>query len=133
MRKMRASVLVMGPLLARFSNVEIALPGGCLIGERPIDFHIKNFTKMGVVCDVEGNVLRARVATLKPTRLVLEYPSVGATENILMAATLTKGITRIVNAALEPEVLDLIVVLKKMGARIEIISPSSIEIEGVSF
>lgn len=132
MKKTRASVLVMGPLLVRFSRAEIALPGGCLIGKRPIDFHIKNFTKMGVVCEVNGDFLCAYVTTLKATRLVLEYPSIGATENLLMAAVMTPGVTHIINAALEPEVLDLIHVLKKMGAKVTIFPPSSLYIEGVS-
>jgi UDP-N-acetylglucosamine 1-carboxyvinyltransferase len=131
MKKMRASVLVMGPLLARFSRANIALPGGCLIGTRPIDFHLKAFEKMGVRMEVEGDFLSAQTAELQSTTLVLEYPSVGATENILMAATLTKGITKIKNAALEPEVLDLIAVLQKMGANISIQPPATIEIEGV--
>jgi UDP-N-acetylglucosamine 1-carboxyvinyltransferase len=132
MKKMRASVLVMGPLLARFSRANVALPGGCLIGTRPIDFHLKAFEKMGVRMEVEGDFLSAQTTALQSTTLVLEYPSVGATENILMAATLTKGITKIKNAALEPEVLDLIAVLQKMGAQISIQPPATIEIEGVS-
>jgi len=131
MKKMRASILVMGPLLARFGYADIALPGGCVIGARPIDYHLKNFVKMGVEIRENGDFLYARASTLKPTRLVLEYPSVGATENLLMAAVLTSGVTYIVNAALEPEVLDLIVVLKKMGAKITITPPAVIEIEGV--
>lgn len=132
MKKMRASVLVMGPLLARFSRAHIALPGGCLIGERPIDYHLKNFEKMGVEQTVNGEFLVAHTTGLKATMLVLEYPSVGATENLLMAATLTRGTTRIINAALEPEVLDLITVLRNMGARINVCAPATIEIEGVS-
>ncbi len=132
MKKMRASILVMGPLLARFSRAQIALPGGCLIGERPIDFHLKNFEKMGVGMEVDGEFLTAHAPELQATTLVLEYPSVGATENLLMAATLTKGTTRILNAALEPEVLDLIVILQKMGAQISILPPATIEIQGVT-
>jgi len=133
MKKMRASVLVMGPLLAKFGCAQIALPGGCVIGSRPIDYHLNNFKKMGADIEAVGDSISARVKNrFKPTKLVLEYPSVGATENILMASVFTKGITRIVNAALEPEVLDLISVLKKMGANINILPASSIEIEGVS-
>jgi len=132
MKKMRASVLVMGPLLARFGKAEVALPGGCLIGERPIDIHIKNFVKMGVSVSVEQEFLCAEAVGLKPARIVLEYPSVGATENILMAAVLTQGETTIINAALEPEVIDLIEVLKKMGADITMVAPASIVIKGVS-
>lgn len=131
MKKMRASVLVMGPLLARFGRADIALPGGCLIGARPIDFHLKNFVKMGVSLEVEGEFLRAEASQLKSAQLVLEYPSIGATENLLMAATLTQGRTRIVNAALEPEVIDLIAILRSMGAHINVHAPATIEIEGV--
>jgi len=131
MNKMRASVLVMGPLLAHFGRAEIALPGGCLLGARPINYHLKNFEKMGAVVDIKGEFLNVHVDKLKAKRLILEYPSVGATENLLMAAVCTLGITTIVNAALEPEVLDLIVVLKKMGANVEICPPAMIRIEGV--
>ena len=132
MKKMRASVLVMGPLLTRFSKAEIAMPGGCLIGARPIDFHVKNLTKLGVELTIENEFLYANVKAFKPTTIVLEYPSVGATENIVMTATLIKGTTRIINAALEPEVMDLISVLQKMGAHIALLAPATIEIEGVS-
>lgn len=131
MKKMRASILVMGPLLARFGHADIAQPGGCVIGTRPIDYHLKNFVKMGVIIEQNGEFLNARVDAIQPKKLVLEYPSVGATENLMMAATLTRGTTQIINAALEPEVLDLIVVLKKMGAKISILPPATIEIEGV--
>lgn len=131
MRKMRASILVMGPLLARFGRADIAIPGGCSIGARPIDYHIKNFEKMGVSINQEACYLKAEVGELKAKTIVLEYPSVGATENCMMAATFARGKTRIVNAALEPEVLDLIAVLQKMGAHIAIFAPATIEIEGV--
>lgn len=131
MKKMRASILVMGPLLARFGKANIALPGGCLLGKRPIDFHLKNFIKMGTTVEQDGEFITASTPGLKATKIVLEYPSVGATENLLMAATTTKGTTQIVNAALEPEVLDLIEALKKMGARINITAPANIFIEGV--
>ncbi len=132
MKKMRASVLVMGPLLARFAKADIALPGGCLLGARPIDFHIKNFEKMGVTFISNGEFLSGSTQCLQSQKLVLEYPSVGATENLMMAATLTPGTTQIINAALEPEVLDLINVLKKMGSVITILPPATIEITGVS-
>ena len=131
MKKMRASVLVMGPLLARFGCVDIALPGGCVIGARPIDYHVQGFKRMGVEVDIEGEFLTARTDLLKSSKIVLEYPSVGATENLMMAAALTKGTTRIVNAALEPEVFDLMNVLKKMGANIIVEPPATIVIEGV--
>ena len=131
MKKMRASVLVMGPLLAKFGHANIALPGGCVIGARPINYHIANFKKMGVQFEITGESVSSRVVQLKSTKIVLEYPSVGATENILMAAVLTKGVTKIINAALEPEVLDLISALKKMGANIAILPAATIKIEGV--
>ena len=131
MHAMRASVLVMGPLLAKFGRTEVTLPGGCVIGKRPINYHLKNFRKMGVKIFQDRAHLCASVDKLQPARIVLDYPSVGATENILMAATLTTGITKIINAAIEPEVIDLIDVLKKMGAKIEINAPATIVIEGV--
>lgn len=131
MNKMRASILVMGPLLARFSKAQIALPGGCLIGLRPIDFHIKAFNQMGVVTDAQNEYINAEVKELKPGKFILEYPSVGATENIMMAVVLAKGTSQIINAALEPEVLDLIDILRKMGAIINILPPANIEIIGV--
>lgn len=131
MKKMRASILVAGPLLARFRRAEVALPGGCLLGARPIDFHLKAFAQMGATVEQQGEYLAITAQTLKPGTFILEYPSVGATENIMMASLLTKGITRIINAALEPEVFDLIDILTKMGARIRLIAPATIEIEGV--
>lgn len=131
MKQMRASILVMGPLLARFARADVALPGGCVIGKRPIDLHLNNFAKMGVEFIIQGDFLQAYTSKLIPSRLVLEYPSVGATENILMAAVLASGSTKIINAALEPEVLDLIDVLRKMGAKIELEAPATIIVQGV--
>lgn len=130
MQKMRASILVMGPLLARFSRADIALPGGCVIGQRPIDYHLRNFEKMGVAIDLQGAYLKAHVNRLQAKDLVLDYPSVGATENLMMAAIFASGTTRIINAALEPEVIDLISVLKKMGAQIDLEAPATVRIEG---
>lgn len=131
MRKMRASILAMGPLLARFGRADIAMPGGCVIGARPINYHLESFAKMGTEISMHDDFLYARAASLKPSTIIMEYPSVGATENVMMAAVRTRGITRIVNAALEPEVLDLIAVLRKMGANIVIHPTATIEIEGV--
>lgn len=131
MKKMRASILVMGPLLARFGRANVALPGGCVIGTRPINYHLEAFAKMGVAIEFQGDFLYARTSQLKATTIIMDYPSVGATENVVMAAVLTPGITRIVNAALEPEVLDLIALLKKMGARISCYPTATIEVEGV--
>lgn len=132
MKKMRASILVMGPLLARFSKAEISLPGGCILGKRPINYHLDNFSKIGVKFEQEGDFLVGTTNKLISKRLALDYPSVGATENLMMAAVLTQGTTTIINAALEPEVLDLIEILRKMGAKISILQPATIEIEGVS-
>jgi len=131
MQKTRASFLIMGPLLARFGKVRIGFPGGDAIGKRPVDYHIKNFIKMGVTVYSEDDFLCAEVNDLQSARLVLEYPSVGATENIMMAATRARGTTHIINAACEPEVLDLIAALRKMGARIIVEAPATIIIEGV--
>lgn len=136
MNKMRASILVMGPLLARFGMAIVALPGGCSIGARPIDFHLKGFKELGVVVEEEGFTVRAHTISDKQQninrRMVLEYPSVGATENLLMYAAMLPGSTVIVNAALEPEVTDLIDVLIKMGARIEALLPQCLVVHGVT-
>ncbi len=132
MRKMRASFLAMGPLLARCGEADMALPGGCVLGPRPIDYHIRSFKKMGAQFTQSNESLHAQVKTLQAVDHILTYPSVGATENIMMATVLTPGTSRIINAALEPEVLDLIDALKKMGARIELEPPATIVIEGVT-
>ena len=132
MRKIRASILVMGPLLARFGHACVALPGGDMIGARPVDFHLRAFTSMGANVEIIGDYVAAKVSSvLQGKRLVLPYPSVGATENIMMAAVLAQGKTEIINAAIEPEIIDLINVLRKMGAHITILPPAIIIIEGV--
>jgi len=131
MNKMRASILVLAPLLARFKNAKVALPGGCVIGARPIDFHLNALRQMNVQFDIKDSYILASTQSLKAARIALDYPSVGATENIIMASVLTKGKTTIMNASLEPEVYDLITILRKMGANITIYSPATIEIEGV--
>lgn len=130
-KKFRASLLVLGPLLARFDDVKLALPGGDEIGARPIDFHIKNFIKMGARVHQDDDFLYAEATKLNPYKIVLDYPSVGATENLLMALTLVQGESWIINAALEPEVLDLIAVLQKMKADVEIVPPAMIKVKGV--
>lgn len=130
-KKFRASLLVFGPLLAQFKSVKIAMPGGDAIGARPIDYHIKNFRKMGADVYQDSEFLHATATTLQAQRFVLDYPSVGATENLMMALVLVPGESWIVNAALEPEVLDVITVLKKMGADIDIMPPAMIKIRGV--
>lgn len=135
MGKMRASILAMGPLLARFKKVEVAKAGGCSLGARPIDFHLNGFKKMGAIIKEQNSTIIGSFANeirAEVHRIVFAYPSVGATENILMAATLLPAETIIINAALEPEVLDLIAVLKKMGAQIEIHAPATLYIKGVS-
>jgi len=131
MQKTRASFLILGPLLARFGKARIGFPGGDSIGKRPLDYHLKNFKKMGVMIHDENDFLCAEVDTLVAARIILEYPSVGATENIIMAATRAQGTTYIINAACEPEVFDLMSALQKMGARITVVAPATIIIEGV--
>ncbi|MCX5924117.1 MAG: UDP-N-acetylglucosamine 1-carboxyvinyltransferase [Candidatus Dependentiae bacterium] len=131
-RKFRASILILGPILAQYKEAKIAMPGGCAIGARPVDYHIKNFQKLGAEVWQDQDCLYAKAPKMNAQRLVLDYPSVGATENLLMALTLVDGESWIVNAALEPEVLDLITVLQKMGACIEVCPPAMIKITGVS-
>lgn len=131
-KKFRASFLILGPLLARFKNVKLALPGGDEIGARPLDFHVKNFIKMSAKVVYEFGLLHATALKLSAQKIVLDYPSVGATENLMMAMVLIPGRSLIINAAIEPEVLDLIVVLKKMGARIKVVAPATILIDGVA-
>jgi UDP-N-acetylglucosamine 1-carboxyvinyltransferase len=130
-RKFRASLLIFGPLLTQFKDAKVAMPGGDAIGARPVDYHIKNFKKLNADVWQDENFLYGKADKLQAQRLVLDYPSVGATENLLMALTLVEGESWIVNAALEPEVLDLITVLQKMGADVEICPPAMIKIKGV--
>lgn len=131
-RKMRASFLVMGPLLARLGRARIALPGGCAIGSRPIDQHLKGFEAMGASIEMGHGFVEARVhGRLKGTRIYLDVPSVGATENIMMAATLAEGTTVIENAAMEPEIVDLATFLNAMGARVRGAGTGTIRIDGV--
>ena len=118
-RTMRASVLVLGPLLARFGKARVSLPGGCAIGTRPIDFHLKGLAAMGAEIGINGGYVEARTAGLKGAHIALEFPSVGATENIMMAAALADGTTVINNAAREPEICDLGNILRSMGAGVE--------------
>ncbi len=130
-RTMRASILVLGPLLARYGRADVSLPGGCAIGSRPVDQHIKGLKAMGAQIDVEGGYIRARVDRLKGARLVMEMVTVTGTENLMMAASLAKGTTLIENAAREPEVADLAHCLNQMGAKISGAGTDTIEIEGV--
>ena len=130
-RKMRASVLVLGPLLARLGEARIPLPGGCAIGQRPIDQHLKGMSALGakVQFDHGGVTLSGR---LRGATIYLDMPSVGATENLMMAATLAEGTTRIENAAKEPEIVDLALFLNAMGAKVAGAGTSTITLEGVS-
>jgi UDP-N-acetylglucosamine 1-carboxyvinyltransferase len=131
-RKMRASVLVMGSLLARNGRARVALPGGCAIGSRPIDQHLKGFEAMGAKVKVGNGFIEAEVdGRLKGAKVYLDFPSVGATENIMMAATLAEGTTILENVAKEPEIVDLANFLNKMGARVIGAGTGTIRIEGV--
>tara|TARA_Y100001970_G_scaffold293747_1_gene442842 strand:- start:2535 stop:3788 length:1254 start_codon:yes stop_codon:yes gene_type:complete len=131
-RKMRASILVLGPLIARFKKAKISLPGGCSIGTRPIDLHLFGLEKLGVKFSVQNGFVKGVVKTnLVGAKIDLPFPSVGATENIMMAATLAKGKTIISNAAKEPEIEDLAQCLNKMGANIIGAGSNLIKIEGV--
>jgi UDP-N-acetylglucosamine 1-carboxyvinyltransferase len=130
-KRMRASIFVMGPLLAKTGKARIALPGGCSIGDRPIDLHNKGMRSLGARIDTELGVVEATASQLKGALIYLDFPSVGATENIMMAATLAKGLTVIENAAEEPEIVDLANFLNKMGARIKGAGTDTIRIEGV--
>ena len=131
-KTMRASVLVLGPLLAKFGDAEVSLPGGCAIGSRPVDLHIKGLQALGAEISVDHGFIKARSnGRLKGARHVFELVSVGATENVLMAAALAEGTTVLENAAMEPEIVDLADCLIAMGARIEGAGTSRIVIEGV--
>lgn len=129
--RMRASFLVMGPLLSRFGKVRISQPGGCNIGTRPIDLHLKGFGAMGADIVLDHGFVEASCKKLKGAKIYLDFPSVGATENIMMAAVLAEGETVIQNAAEEPEIVDLSNFLNKMGANISGAGTDSIRIEGV--
>ncbi|GGC08284.1 UDP-N-acetylglucosamine 1-carboxyvinyltransferase [Marivita lacus] len=132
-RKMRASILVLGPLLARFGHAEVSLPGGCAIGARPVDLHLKAFEAMGAELDLREGYVHAKAPAGGLRGGIVEFPfvSVGATENALMAATLAKGTTVLKNAAREPEIVDLAQCLRKMGAQIDGEGTSEITIQGV--
>lgn len=129
--KMRASFLVMGPLLSRFGKVRISQPGGCNIGTRPIDLHLKGFNAMGAEVSLDHGFVEATCKKLKGAKVYLDFPSVGATENIMMAAVLAHGETIIQNAAEEPEIVDLSNFLNKMGANIIGAGTDTIRIQGV--
>ena len=131
-KKMRASFLVMGPLLARFNVSKISMPGGCAIGTRPIDLHLKGFKSLGAKIEMDHGFVEAKADKLVGTKLYLDFPSVGATENIMMAASLAEGTTIIENCAEEPEIVDLANFLNEMGANIKGAGTNTIKIKGVS-
>ncbi len=132
-RRMRASILVLGPLVARFGSARVSLPGGCAIGARPVDLHLKALTALGATVGVEAGYITAEAegGRLRGGRIILTSPSVGATETALMAATLARGETEIVNAARDPEICDLALCLAAMGASIEGAGTHRIQVEGV--
>jgi UDP-N-acetylglucosamine 1-carboxyvinyltransferase len=130
-RTMRASILVLGPLVARFGEAEVSLPGGCAIGSRPVDQHIRGLQALGADITVENGYIKARAKRLKGARIVMDMVTVTGTENIMMAATLARGTTVIENAAQEPEVVDLAHCLIAMGAQIEGAGTSTMVIHGV--
>lgn len=131
-KTMRASVLVLGPLLSRFREAMVSLPGGCAIGTRPIDFHIEGLMKMGADIYLDGGYVKAQTDGLTGETINLRFPSVGATENIMMAAVLASGTTIIRNAAIEPEISDLAHFLNGLGAKIEGMGTAELVIEGVT-
>lgn len=131
MRRMRASNLVMGALLGRFGQVQVSYPGGCTIGTRPMNLHIKGFIALGAVTKEEHGYIEAEAANLQGSEIHLDFPSVGATENLMMAAALSQGTTLIRNAAREPEIVDLQNFLNKLGCRIKGAGMDTIRIEGV--
>jgi UDP-N-acetylglucosamine 1-carboxyvinyltransferase len=129
-KEMRASIVVLGPLLTRFNRARVAMPGGCNIGARKIDMHLAGLEKMGAVVAMERGDLEV-TGSLRGARILLDWPSHGATENLLMAATLAKGTTQIENAARDPEIVDLCQFLRSMGARITGDGTPVLEVEGV--
>ena len=131
-KTMRASIFILGPLLGRFGKAKVSLPGGCAIGTRPIDIHLDNLAKMNVSIKLEGGYVFASTDELKGAHMVLSFPSVGATENLMMAGVYAKGETIIENAAKEPEIEDLANFLNSLGAKIEGAGTSIIKVTGVS-
>ena len=130
-KTMRASILVLGPLLSRYGRAEVSLPGGCAIGTRPVNIHLQGLSAMGADIDVDGGYIKARSRRLRGALLTPDLVTVTGTENLMMAATLAAGVTVIENAAREPEVTDLAACLNSMGAKIEGAGTARIEIEGV--
>lgn len=131
-KTMRASIVILGPLLTRYGRAKVSLPGGCAIGARPIDMHLKGLEKMGAQIELRAGYVEARTSGLHGASILLPFPSVGATENLMMAAVLAKGTTCIQNAAQEPEIEDLGNFLNSMGAKVEGAGTAEILIEGVT-
>jgi UDP-N-acetylglucosamine 1-carboxyvinyltransferase len=129
--KLRASFLVMGPLLARFGQAKVPLPGGCAIGTRPVDLHLKGFAALGAEIDHSHGFVTAAAKKLKGAKIYLDFPSVGATENIMMAAVLANGQTILENCAIEPEIVDLANFLNSIGGKVRGAGTDTIKIEGV--
>src|SRR5215212_668590 len=129
-KRMRASFVVLGPMLARLGSARVPLPGGCDIGARPVDFHVKGLQALGARCSIEHGFVDAEVDELIGNPVYLDFPSVGATTHLMTAAALARGVTTIENAASEPEVMDLARFLQQMGARIEGAGTNKIVIEG---
>jgi UDP-N-acetylglucosamine 1-carboxyvinyltransferase len=129
-RTMRASVIVLGPLLARFGKARVSLPGGCAIGARPINYHLSGFERLGASVELENGYVHVTAKKLHGNRVAFEFPSVGATQNLMMAAVLAQGETLLENCAREPEIVDLANVLKAMGAEIEGEGTEEIRIQG---
>lgn len=130
MREMRSSVMFLGPILARSGEANLTFPGGCELGPRPIDLHISSLEKLGCLFTSNGSKIESKVSNLTAKDIHLSFPSVGATENVMMAASYAKGVTRIINAAREPEIIDLANFLRKIGVKISGAGESIIEISG---
>ncbi|MGT2846462.1 UDP-N-acetylglucosamine 1-carboxyvinyltransferase [Streptococcus massiliensis] len=129
--KMRASIVVLGPILARKGHAKVSMPGGCTIGSRPIDLHLKGLEAMGAEISQTAGNIEAKAKRLKGAHIYMDFPSVGATQNIMMAATLAEGTTVIENAAREPEIVDLAMLLNKMGAKVRGAGTETLTITGV--
>ncbi|GAA5349945.1 UDP-N-acetylglucosamine 1-carboxyvinyltransferase [Streptococcus uberis] len=130
--QMRASIVVLGPILARNGHAKVSMPGGCTIGSRPIDLHLKGLEAMGAVIKQSSGDITATASKLKGATIYMDFPSVGATQNLMMAATLADGVTVIENAAREPEIVDLAQLLNKMGAKVRGAGTETLTIKGVS-
>ena len=129
--KMRASIVVLGPVLARNGHAKVSMPGGCTIGSRPIDLHLKGLEAMGAQITQTAGYIEAKAERLKGAHIYMDFPSVGATQNIMMAATLAQGTTVIENAAREPEIVDLALFLNEMGAKVRGAGTETLTIVGV--